>query len=170
MNYMYLKIDDPDNGLTYYFEVDGERVAYRQIELSENGECKLSIAPDFHLSEVLIDFEEEDMIAREEFERAWAAAVQPYQPAWEQAKREYRIGDTVTGGIAMFYPQGVIIQIGPGRYGAARREELASATLPEYLYPGHRADGIVLGYDEDNFWLVLGDVQVSEENIAIEWG
>ncbi|BFH15244.1 hypothetical protein WJ0W_004392 [Paenibacillus melissococcoides] len=52
----------------------------------------------------------------------------------------------------------------------ARREELAPGTPPEYLYPGHRADGIVLGYDEDNFWLVLGDVQVSEENIAIEWG
>ena len=170
MNYMYLKIDDPDNGFTYYFEVDGDRVAYRQIELSENNGCRLSIAPDFHLSEALIDYEEQDLIAKEEFERAWTAAVLPYQSAWEQTKREYRIGDAFTGGIAMFYPQGVIIQIGPGRYGAARREELSPAPPPEYLYPGHRADGIVLGYDEDNFWLVLGDVRVSEENIAIEWG
>lgn len=51
----------------------------------------------------------------------------------------------------------------------SRREELAPDTRPEYLYPGHRIDGIVLGYDEDNFWLVLGDVRVSEERIAIEW-
>lgn len=70
----------------YFFEVDGQMAAYRQVSVV-NGHCRVSVAPDFHLIETEVElFEGDEEITREAFEEIWQQAVLPYREAWEKAK------------------------------------------------------------------------------------
>lgn len=92
-----------------------------------------------------------------EFEAAWAAHCAAYRERWERAKREYPLGAPVAGKIEIFYPQGTIIGAGDGVFGVAAD---GPAGMDDYYhYRGHAVTAVVAGYDEDNLWLVLEDLQ-----------
>ncbi|MFD0717209.1 hypothetical protein [Paenibacillus sp. GCM10027626] len=151
----YFKAHGVEDGEWYYFEIDDDNVAYRQVTIIDD-HCSVSIAPDFQLSETEVEiFEGDEEISAEAFGEVWTRAIEPYKPAWERAKQCYSLHHSVAGAIAMFYPQGVIVKIEEDVYAIADFNEVRKSAKLEHLYPGYRITGTVKGYDENNFWLVL---------------
>ncbi|MEK4358568.1 hypothetical protein NYE48_16075 [Paenibacillus sp. FSL M7-1455] len=149
----------------YFFEVDGQMAAYRQVSVV-NGHCRVSVAPDFHLIETEVElFEGDEEITREAFEGIWQQAVLPYREAWEKAKSLCPPGKNVAGTIRMFYPQGVIIQLDEGAYAVADDPGLRERTPPAWMYPGYRIQGKVERADEALLMLVLKDCRVTGKKV-----
>ncbi|MFD1991097.1 hypothetical protein ACFSGI_14065 [Paenibacillus nicotianae] len=138
----------------YYFEIDDQQIAYRQMVITDN-QSKVSIAPDFMLAETEVEYEPHEKISVVEFEIAWESAISTYRKQWDYYKQQYLPGDSVTGVLRMFYPQGCIIQLDEHTYAIADR-----AMLPEQidglpLGIGIAVAGRVSGYDEQNLWVQL---------------
>lgn len=158
----YLKARGVEDNEFYYFEVDAQMTAYRQVSMRE-GEYKVSIAPDFHLTDQEVEvFEGDEEISLEAFNEVWEKAVEPYKASWEQAKQNYLLGDLVTGTIEMFYPHGVIIRLTEEVYAVTDDPQLRQQTRPEFMYPGNQVQGTVTHYDDTHFWLVLESCKVIE--------
>lgn len=161
----YIKAQGIEEQENYYFEVDAEMIAYRQVTVM-NDCYRVSIAPDFLLAEKEIElFEGDEEISQEQFNEIWYEAVAPYRVDWEQVKQNYARGTVVRGSIMMFYPQGVIIQLSDTAYAIADTAELRTHTKPELMYPGYQVQGTVTGYDDNNFWLILDHCTVSDEGV-----
>lgn len=161
----YIRAQGIEEQEYYYFEVDDEMIAYRQVTLM-NDCYKLSIAPEFYLAEGEIEcFEGDEDISQEQFNEIWDKAVASYRVGWEQVKLDYAPGTLVNGIIKMFYPQGVIIQLSDRAYAVADSEELRTHTRPELMYPGYLVQGVIAGYDDNNLWLVLEHCTVSDEGV-----
>lgn len=161
----YIKAQCIEEQEYYYFEIDTEMIAYRQVTVM-NDRYKVSIAPDFFLAEKEIEpFEGDEEISQEQFNEIWDKAVAPYKVDWDQVKQDYVHGTVVTGSIMMFYPQGVIIQLSDTAYAIADTAELRTHTKPELMYPGYQVQGTVTGYDDNNFWLILDHCTVSDEGV-----
>jgi len=79
---------------------------------------------------------------------------------WNETKEKFPIGDESSGIIEVFYPEGVIISISPDIIGIADYNQFSDSTNPENLYPQHKIKGKVVGYDEENMWLVIGNPRV----------
>ncbi|MFM9277801.1 hypothetical protein [Paenibacillus jiagnxiensis] len=159
----YVKANGIEEGEMYYFELDDKGWAHRQVSVIDGG-CRVSIAPDFMLSEVPVEmYEGDEEIGPEQFEQIWQQAVGLYKHNWERAKAKYSSGMRVTGSIAMFYPQGIMIRLEETVFAVTGYEAVRSKVKAEYLYPGFRMDGIVRGYDEKNFWLELEDCTMTGE-------
>lgn len=159
----YIKAKGIEENEVYYFEVDERMVAYRQVTLEE-GECKVSIARDFHLIETEVElFEGDEEIPKEEFLQVWEKAVEPYAPSWKRTKQQMNISDTVIGRIEMFYPQGAIIRLGRDAYAITDYSEIKRHTDPAHMYPGYKVEGKITGYDERNYWLILDHCKVIGE-------
>ncbi|MBE9914894.1 hypothetical protein G8C92_12695 [Paenibacillus donghaensis] len=150
----------------YYFEIDEKGTAYRQIVVTGENSCQISTAPDFMLSDQEVTMYDGDVeIDAEAFERIWRQATEPNRAPWKITKQQYAPGNRVSGAIAMFYPQGIIIRINEQTYAVTDDEELRKRTPWNFLYPDYRIEGTVTGYDENNFWLVLEDCVISGEKI-----
>lgn len=161
----YIKAQGIEELEYYYFEVDTEMIAYRQVTVM-NDCYRVSIAPDFFLAEKEIElFEGDEEISQEQFNEIWDKAVSPYRVDWDQVKQDYVYGTVVTGSIMMFYPQGVIIQLSETAYAIADTTELRTHTKPELMYPGNQVRGTVTGYDDNNFWLILAHCAVSDKGM-----
>lgn len=161
----YIKAQGIEELEYYYFEVDAEMIAYRQVTVM-NDCYRVSIAPDFVLAEKEIElFEGDEEISQEQFNEIWNKAVAPYRGDWEQVKQDYARGIAVSGSIMMFYPQGAIIQLSGTAYAIADTAELRTHTKPELMYPGYQVQGTVTGYDDNNFWLILDHCTVSDEGV-----
>lgn len=147
----------------YYFEIDDKSIAYRQLTHKQGEEYLTSIYPDFFLTDQEVCLTDEDQeITEDAFEKLWRQAIEPFQELWLQTKSKYSKGDLITGSIAMFYPQGVIIRIENQVYAVTDYQKLSSCTRKELMYPGYRIQGTVSSYDESNLWLVLRDCVVLE--------
>lgn len=138
----------------YYFEVDDQRVAYRQMVIAE-GQSKVSIAPDFMLAEKEVDFEPDEQIGLIEFEIIWESAISSYRKQWDYYKQQYVPGDSVTGILRMFYPQGCLIQLNEHVYAIADTTTLSEQIVGQPIGVGLTVTGIVSGYDEQNLWVQL---------------
>jgi hypothetical protein len=117
------------------------------------------------LAEGLVDYDSIDevsRITRAEFDEVWNANLASHTTQWGRAKAAYRIGTTVYGFIELFYPQGVVVNLGNGALGIADYEEAKSSTRPECMYTRHKVTAIVKGYDESNHWIMLDAPQVHE--------
>jgi hypothetical protein len=71
----------------------------------------------------------------------------------------------VQGFIQIFYPQGVIINLGDDTLGVADYAVCKSSAQPEWMYPGYKVTAVVAGYDEVNHWLLLNDPRVHGERL-----
>ena len=163
---IYIKAKGLEDNELYYFEVDHNRAAHRQITVVDETRYTVSAFPDFRLCDTEVEmFEGDREIAEEEFNRVWSSAMEPYRERWFSIKHKYAPGVRVTGEIAMFYPQGVIIRIEKDVFAIAALEEIASVSKPEFRYPGYRVDGLVAGYDETNCWLRLEGCCMSGEKL-----
>lgn len=138
----------------YYFEIDDQQIAYRQIVMNDHY-SKVSIAPDFMLAETEVEYEPHEKIGVVEFEIAWESAISTYRKQWDYYKQQYLPGDSVTGILQMFYPQGCIIQLDEHTYAIADRAMLPEQIDGLLLGIGIVVAGRVSGYDEQNLWVQL---------------
>ncbi|SMF84181.1 hypothetical protein SAMN05661091_2540 [Paenibacillus uliginis N3/975] len=162
----YIKANWVEEGESYFFEIDDHGIAYRQMIMKDCGTLQVSIAPDFILSDQQVTVMEGDQeMTPKEFETLWQRAIEPYRAEWIRTKPQYSLGDRVRGTLAMFYPQGVIIRLNNQAYAVTDDRELREQTPWHYLYPGYCIEGIVAGFDETNFWLVLESCVLTGEKV-----
>jgi hypothetical protein len=173
---IYYKYQDDyspiDGGITYVETEKG--VAYRQITV--NGDKYLMsnlnypetgmILAEGEINPKIDDVEE---ITKIEFEDVWATHLINYQAQWKDTKQRNNIGSEVTGYIQLFYPQGVIVNLGENSLGIANYSECESSAKPEWMYPGYKVTAIIAGYDELNQWLVLEKPKVYNEVLKNHW-
>lgn len=111
-----------------------------------------------------------DAISEATFNQVWDTQRAIFQTAWEASKVAYPVGTHVEGWIELFYPQGMIVNLDDGVYGVADYAEAQASAPPMTLYGGYRVTAVVVGYDEVNQWLMVGQPQVGPEQTHIRTG
>lgn len=151
-----------------YLEID-DGCVLRQISKIDNefiSSNRKNLKYNFWLTEgefSVHDMEDIAIISKEEFEVIWNKNNEKYFKLWNKIKNKYKINDKVNGYIEFFYPQGVIISVNEVTLGIANYYECRDSTMPENLYPNHLVNARVIGYDEVNMWLILGNPKVYKE-------
>lgn len=109
MKYLLLKL----NNEKYWFELEEDSYANRQIVLDESNEYHISCMEDC-LAEGPVN--ETDLVGEityisgQEFEDIWQLVLKKYRKQWEEIKKKYPIGANVQGVTSCIYPQGTIIK------------------------------------------------------------
>ncbi|AWB46545.1 hypothetical protein DCC85_21820 [Paenibacillus sp. CAA11] len=165
----YLK-DTPFEDLgVWYFEVDDQGTAFRQVVIEESRGYVTSNRKHeqlhFLLADQRIDANQPyyTHITKHEFEEVWSGQLKQYEQEWQRAKEALPIGTAVEGYIEVFYPQGIIVHIlthpavGVTDYAVCKEQ-----TPPAWMYPRHKIKAMVRGYDEVNQWIVLEKASVLE--------
>lgn len=133
----------------YWYELDDEGYANRQILLDEHCQIHLSCLEDC-LAEGLINEEDIDgniiNLPKSEFEIIWQNALKKYEKLWEKVKRRYSIGTYVQGEYTYSYPQGNIIK---------GDDFIAIYKGDESFYLKQLVRYKVKSYDDVNMWLVV---------------
>lgn len=166
----YLKdVQEPGMG-TWYFEINEQRIAYRQIVMHEDGSIITSNRKHeqhhFMLAEHPLDPEEPyyEEINQDEFNRLWNQQLVTSAEHWKQTKSEFPVGASVAGYIEAFFPQGTLINLlTQDAVGLVNTALLESLTPAEWMYPGYRVKARVSGYDEINQWVCLKEATVTGE-------
>lgn len=146
MKYLLLKTDTE----TYWFELDEDNYANRQIVLDEYNEYHFSCLEDY-LAEGEIN--EDDVegcfidLTKQEFDNEWQAVIKKYEEQWNGLKKRYPVGTIVQGINSYIYPQGTII---------TGKDFLAVYKGNEQFYLHKSVCYKVKSYDEINMWLVVG--------------
>jgi len=162
---IYIEAAGVEEDEMYYFEIDENGTAYRQISKHGDLHSEVSTAPDFVLCDQEVVIEAGDrIITKEQFEIEWQQAIEPNLAAWKITKKQYPLGSPVSGEIAMFYPQGAIIRMSDDAYAVTDYNKLRELTPAQYLYPGYCIEAVVSHYDEINLWLVIEDCKIMGEN------
>lgn len=162
--------DHPIGGGTTYVETE-DGCAIRQITVHLGRYFASNINyPHWGLwlAEGCIDYdaiEEATSIGRQAFEDVWQGHLQQHRHRWNTVKQVYSIGTPAIGGILIFYPQGVIVDLGDNVLGVADRRACLASAQPEWMYPGHKVTAVVAGYDETNQWIVLATPGVHAEQV-----
>jgi hypothetical protein len=174
----YYKWDDADFhvfvefGMFIYFEVNKNNIILRQI--ASNGEIYLAsnvIQTDgnMYLGDQPFESSENDedviSITKDEFEDVWSAHLKIYEARWSQIKQTYPVGTTLQGLIHIFFPQGVIVNLGNNVLGVADYKACLASTKREFMYTRNKITAVVAGYDEENQWLILDSPQVHGERV-----
>lgn len=151
----------------WYFEVDEEGWAFRQILLDEGKESRISNQKkyDFFLSETELPLDDGTLlrITQEEFEEVWSRINSDQTERWVELKRKLPLGSLVAGTIEVLYPQGVIVSISDHETLAiADYEECNSNYRNGNIHKGLNVTANIIGYDEVNYWIVLGNPRVLE--------
>lgn len=162
--------DHPLGKAMTYLETD-RGVAIREI--TTNGKSWMGSNVKYPpwgvgLPEGQVDYDAiEDVIpiTQEEFDGIWKEHLKSREAVWANTKRAYPLQTIVNGHILIFFPQGVIVDLGGEAIGVADYQACNASTKPEFMYPKHRVTALVTGYDEVNQWLVLGSPKVHAERL-----
>lgn len=157
----------------WYFEVNEEGTVFRQMLLKEGKEGKVSNQRKFQffLSEtnLMLDDRDYKSISKEEFEQVWDILNRNIKDIWIEKKRELPIGTKIDGYIEVFYPQGVIVSIPLyDVLGIANYEECQANSKKSNIHKDLMIKAEIIGYDEVNFWFVLGNPEVLENEYLFE--
>lgn len=133
----------------YWYELDDEGYANRQIVLDEHCQIHLSCLEDC-LAEGPISEEDMDCnvinLSKSEFDILWQNTLKKYEKLWEKVKRKYPIGVYVQGEYNYSYPQGHIIKGDDFIAIYKGNEPFCLKQLVRYR---------VKSYDDVNRWLVV---------------
>jgi|SRR5579859_178919 len=94
-------------------------------------------------------------ITEDEFDGIWQAYLVTRQPQWKAMKESYPIGAKVDGILHLFVPLGAIVKLESNAVGVADYAACKAAIAPKGMYSGEKIKAVVVGYDEDNQWIVL---------------
>ena len=108
------------------------------------------------------EFEVQEITERE-FEQVWAEHLAQNEGRWRVAKLAFPIGKQVRGRIAIFYPQGAIIDLGNSVLGVANHAACKASAGDDILSTQHFVSVAVAGYDEKHQWFVLEKPKVERE-------
>jgi len=173
----YYKYPDEESGIVNsqtYVETDENGCYLRQITCNDREYLASNVLnPPWGmvLGEGCVDFEplvrsvDVASITKEEFRATWDTYLALRQSIWETAKHAYHIGTIAHGFIEVFYPQGVIVNLGDNALGIADYRACRASTQPEFMYPKHKITAVVSGYDDANQWITLTSPQVHSETI-----
>ncbi|NOU99455.1 hypothetical protein [Paenibacillus planticolens] len=147
---------------TWYFEVDEEGTAFRQIIINDDGSYIASNRKHetYHFSLADKEIDDNDphyiRITEDEFEKVWSNYLKAFNDDWKHTKTALPIGKEIEGYIECFLPHGVIVNIFKyNAIGVADYHECSQNTPKEWLCPRHVVRAIVKDYDELNQWVVL---------------
>ncbi|WP_098744098.1 hypothetical protein [Paenibacillus sp. EZ-K15] len=160
--------DVQDTGMgTWYFEIDNNGTACRQIVVNEDGSCITSNrkhdSDHFMLAEHPLDPEEPyyTEISQAAFEELWMEQLQAGMEDWYRTQRLFPVGARVEGFIEAFFPQGTLINLlEPRAVGLTDTSVLKAGVPAEWLYPRYRVIAEVSGYDEVNQWVLLAHAEL----------
>lgn len=150
MHYIYFEFEKEQ----FFIELDTENRPQRQIILYPNGTYEISCR-DNCLAEGEIDLETSKDITNISFalfENNWNEFTASHRSQWNMIKENYPIGRCVTGIIKYFYPQGARVNLGTVQGILPNNCE----NVPTFI--DCVVQGVVSGYDEQNMWIVLEDV------------
>ncbi len=145
MKYLLLKLGEEK----YWYELDDEGYANRQIVLDEHSQIHVSCLEDC-LAEGPINEGDIDgcikNLSKKKFDILWKGTLKKYEKLWEEIKKRYPIGVYVQGEYRYSYPQGSVIK-GNDFIAIYKGEEpLCLNQLVQYK---------VKAYDDMNMWLVI---------------
>lgn len=136
----------------YYIEVNKQKYAVRQIIERPDGGISISSRENV-LAENQVSVSEEDtLISEAEFDKVWNEQSNKFLDEWQQIKKDFPIGKTLTGIVQYFYPQGIICDV-DGVLAMTIDDKYMPGDL--MLYPNDVLDGVVIGYDEENMWVIF---------------
>lgn len=168
--YKYADDYGPLENATSYVEADN-MITLRQVTIGSDDviiSCHKHLQWGFQLAEKPVNYDtivQVSKIEKTEFDIVWLRCLAQHTENWETTKSLFPLGQSVAGHIEIFYPQGVIINLGDNVLGVANYNECRTSTQSEFMYPGHRITAMVTGYDEQNQWIELGSPQVYEERL-----
>ncbi|MEL6971264.1 MAG: hypothetical protein AAFZ63_15680 [Bacteroidota bacterium] len=143
-----------------YFELDEELHCLRSMSLKEGTYKTSNMAGDYSLSEgsFVEVLDQLTPIEEKEFQRNWDIAIEPYRQKWEAIEEVIKSGQIITATIICFYPQGVIMDIGTDFAGLLSIADCNKVFSEEKQYPGNSAKFRVMGFEEEQMWIILGKV------------
>jgi len=106
-------------------------------------------------------------VSKGDFDAVWNAHLERRATIWENGKAAHPRGTRIQGFVEIFYPQGVLVNLGDGVLGVANWEECRASTNSENMSSHRKITGTVIGYDETNQWLILGSPQVHDERLTL---
>ncbi|MFC3745784.1 hypothetical protein [Paenibacillus sp. GCM10012306] len=150
---------------TWYFEVDEEGTAFRQVLIEEGKESKISNLKkfDFFLSDQELSLDDPNLkrIPKEIFEKVWNDININQLETWLELKVLLPLGTKVEGYIEVFYPQGVMVSIpSHGALGVADYDECTKNSQKANMHTDLIVRAEIIGYDEVNYWFILGNPEV----------
>lgn len=134
----------------FWYELDEEGYASRQMILDEEGKMHISCLEDC-LAEGFVD--EADLegsivrLSQQEFDLLWQESLKKYRKPWERVQKKYPVGSTVQGICSYCYPQGTIIR-------GSDFMAIYKGGEPFCLHQSVQYQ--VKSYDDVNMWLVVG--------------
>lgn len=163
--YKYPWVDDENS--VDYIEVD-DKIVMRQLTVFEHkvqsSNVDLLLADQPFEYEELQDIEEIKQITAEEFNAVWQKHLQAHETTWNAAKNLFPINKRVVGCMKIFFPQGIIVQLGQGIFGVTDYwQARATASSKFIMGTRYQISGIVTGYDETNQWIKLNSPQIYED-------
>ncbi|MFE4711011.1 hypothetical protein ACFRAM_09070 [Paenibacillus sp. NPDC056722] len=156
---------------TWYFEVDAEGNAFRQVLIEEGQESKISNLKKFNffLSDQELSLDDPDLkrIPKEEFEKVWNDININQLETWLELKELLPLGTKVEGYIEVFYPQGVMVSIPSHEaLGVADYDECAKNSQKANMHTDLIVRAEIIGYDEVNYWFILGNPEVLDRRYS----
>ena len=145
MKYLLIKYGEEN----YWYELDDEGYAIRQIILDEHRQIHVSCLEDC-LAEGPVN--EEDLegsienLSKREFDILWQDALKKYEKLWEEIKKRYPIGVYVQGKYGYSYPQGSIIRGNDFIAIYKGKDPFRLHQVVQYR---------VKSYDDINMWLIV---------------
>lgn len=136
----------------YWIELDERSLVTRQVINDKESGIHISSMDD-SLGKGIIEVDEihgnRRTISEKDFEKIWKLALEPHLKDWRKIKQKYPVGMQIEGACRCFYPQGVII--GGQDYRAVYNGK-------KQIVPKESLIAQIIGYDEENLWLVLDDI------------
>ncbi len=174
--FRYFKYPDeysPIGGVTYNETLNGSHIRQITFNGSEYAASNVKQPPwslilpekNTDYDELMLDVPEITEITKQEFDDIWNAHLATRQEIWNQVKQTYPIGMAVQGVILLFFPQGVIVDLGGDAIGVADYKACRASTKPEFMYTRHKITAGVKDYDEVNQWVILDSPHVYAERI-----
>ncbi len=149
-----------------YIEVDRE-IIMRQLSvfahhyISSNVDLRLADQP-FEYEEIADPHAEGIVvITDDEFNAVWQEHLRRHETRWTESKKLFPINRTVIGCMKIFFPQGIIVQLGQRAVGVTDYWQACATAHPGFIMgTGYQIASIVTGYDETNQWIELGSPQI----------
>ena len=165
----YYKYPNPyitdDEIATEYIEVR-DNVIMRQLSVFEHycisSNVDLFLADQPFEYDDIKDWDEEIVtIATDEFNAVWQKHLQHHEAKWIESKKSFPINKPVIGCIKIFFPQGIIVQLGQQTLGVTDYIQARATASPGFIMQTrYQIAGIVTGYDEANQWIELSSPQI----------